>query len=129
MNCAGADVFAFPSIRELGAGVVIEAMACGMPCIVVDYGGPGGLVRDGYGIRVPLQRKETMVDAFALAMASLATDAAATRRMGRAASEFVFREYAWERKAEKFVDVYEWVLNRRPDKPRFIDRRVLAAAN
>ncbi len=48
-----ADIFAFPSIRELGAGVVIEAMACGLPCVVVDYGGPGGLISEGRGIKVP----------------------------------------------------------------------------
>ena len=39
-----ADIFVFPSIRELGAGAVVEAMACGLACLVVDYGAPGGLV-------------------------------------------------------------------------------------
>jgi len=28
-----------------GAGVVVEAMACGMACVVVDYGGPAMLVQ------------------------------------------------------------------------------------
>jgi len=30
--------FACPSIRELAAGVVVVPMACGLACIVVDYG-------------------------------------------------------------------------------------------
>ena len=37
------DIFAFPSIRELGAGVVVEAMACGLACVVVNYGAPWGI--------------------------------------------------------------------------------------
>ena len=46
-----AEIFAFPSIRELGAGVVVEAMACGMACVVVDYGGPGALIRPIAGLK------------------------------------------------------------------------------
>jgi glycosyltransferase involved in cell wall biosynthesis len=119
-----ADVFAFPSIRELGAGVVVEAMACGLPSIVVDYGGPGGLVRNGTGIRVPLQSKLMMISAFGQAMARLGADPAATRRMGEAASDYVFREYTWDKKAGKFLEVYEWVLGRRRARPAFLGQPV-----
>jgi glycosyltransferase involved in cell wall biosynthesis len=114
-----ADVFAFPSIRELGAGVVVEAMACGLACLVVDYGGPGGLIHDGIGVRVPLQAKDKMIRAFAEAMKALAANPAGARAMGQAASAFAFREYSWGRKAEKFRDVYDWVLRRRATKPLF----------
>lgn len=115
-----ADVFAFPSIRELGAGVVVEAMACGLACLVVDYGGPGGLVRSGCGRKVPLQSKDAMIETFAAAMESMAADPAGVRAMGRAASEFVDREYSWARKAAKLRDVYEWVLGARSTKPTFL---------
>ncbi len=34
-----ADIFCFPSSREFGGAVVMEAMACGLPCIVANIGG------------------------------------------------------------------------------------------
>lgn len=115
-----ADVFAFPSVRELGAGVVVEAMACGMPCIVVDYGGPGGLIDETRGVRVPLGQKSDIARAFAREMAALAADPERRKRLGAAASAFALECYTWDAKARQIADVYEWVLGRRAEKPRLI---------
>lgn len=112
-----ADVFVFPSIRELGAGVVVEAMACGLPCIVVDYGGPGGLVSDAVGIKVRLGDKPSLVRSFARAMESLSRDPVRRREMGCAASSHAIEEYSWDAKARKMLRVYEWVLGRSGAKP------------
>ena len=62
------DGLVFPSIRELGAGVVIEAMACGMHCLVADYGAPGALVAAGRGEAVPIAPLEEMVAGFTAAL-------------------------------------------------------------
>ncbi|MBX9627197.1 MAG: glycosyltransferase family 4 protein [Gemmataceae bacterium] len=112
-----ADVFAFPSIRELGAGIVVEAMACGLACLVVDYGGPGGLVREGVGERVRLQPKDDMIREFAGRMLALAGDPARTREMGRAAAAYARDEYSWGRRADKLRGVYEWAVARSGAKP------------
>ena len=71
---ADADVLAFPSIREFGGGVVLEAMAVGLVPVVVDYGGPGELVSADCGVAVPLGRPEELVRSLRGALESLAAD-------------------------------------------------------
>jgi glycosyltransferase involved in cell wall biosynthesis len=114
-----ADVLAFPSIRELGAGVVVEAMATGLACIVVDYGGPGGLINDRNGIKVPLGNKEQLIRQFATQMESLANDPAQRAVLGHQAHEDALRTYAWTAKGKKTVEVYNWVLTNQGAKPDF----------
>ena len=43
---ASADLFLFPSTTDTFGNVVIEAMACGLPVIVSDVGGPKELITD-----------------------------------------------------------------------------------
>ena len=114
-----ADVFTFPSIRELGAGVVVEAMASALPSVVVDYGGPGGLIHAENGVKVALGTKQQLVDRFATEMTALAADADRRQRLGIRAHADAFALYDWSAKARKTVEVYDWVLGRRADKPDF----------
>ena len=114
-----ADILAFPSIRELGAGVVVEAMACGLPCIVVNYGGPGGLITSSNGVKIPLGNKENLVKHFAAEMETLANDPTRRVSLGHQAHEDALRMYAWTAKGKKTANVYEWVLGRSSVKPDF----------
>lgn len=120
------DIFAFPSIRELGAGVVVEAMACGLPCVVVDYGGPGGLIGPDRGVKLPLSGSERLVAGVRESLEALVADGALRRRLGHAALQYVQRLYTWDAKARATIEVYRWVLGLR-DKPVFED--LDAAAN
>ena len=114
-----ADVFAFPSIRELGAGVVIEAMACGCVPVVVDYGGPGGLVDERCGVKIPLGPKPELVEGFVRELEALARDGGRLRSLRAAGAERASGSYTWEAKAEKTVEVYEWALGLRAAAPEF----------
>lgn len=114
-----ADVFVFPSIRELGAGVVVEAMACGAVPVVVDYGGPGGLVEDGSGVRVPLAPKGALAVAFAEALEALVDDEERRQALSRGAHARAIREFAWDVKARKTVEVYRYALGLRETRPHF----------
>jgi hypothetical protein len=70
-----ADVFVFPSIQELGAGVAVEAIASGYVPVVVDYGGPAGLVDAGSGVKLAPGGKNALVPALAVELEALARDA------------------------------------------------------
>jgi len=114
-----ADVFVFPSIRELGAGVVVEAMACGAVPVVVDYGGPGGLVTTDSGVRVPLAPKAALTGSFVSALEALTSDPGRRRELARRAQQRALEEYSWDAKARKTIEVYRYACGQRPDAPRF----------
>ena len=43
----------FPSLRDSGGMVVLEALSCGVPVVCLDLGGPGVLVNESCGIVIP----------------------------------------------------------------------------
>ena len=102
----GTDVFVFPSIRELGAGVVIEAMACGSHCLTADYGAPGVLAGSGRGTTIPVAPMDKMVADFAKAMAALAQDRARLSGAAAAGQSYAEAQYPWSAKAAHTVTVY-----------------------
>ena len=112
-------LFAFPSIREFGGGVVLEAMALGLPPLIVDYAGPGELVTEGTGFKVPLGSRAEIVAAFRRELERIAASPAALAPVGARARERVEALFTWERKAAQVAEVYDWVLQRRSGRPAF----------
>ncbi len=111
------DVLGFPSVREFGGGAVLEAMALGLPPVVLDHGGPPELVPPGTGFVVPMTSRERIVTDLRTLFGQLADDPSGLAEMGLAAQEHVRQFYTWERKAEQIREVYRWVLGWRPDRP------------
>lgn len=109
-----ADCFVFPSIRELGAGVVIEAMAAGMLCMVTDYGAPGDLAAGGRGIRVALQPMEGLVRDYRAAMERTVAEPAAMAEMAAAGKAHADTHFTWEAKVRNTLAVYDALAAGRP---------------
>lgn len=116
---AGAHVFGFPSVREFGGAVVVEAMAVGLVPIVVDYGGPGELVSERTGFVVPLRSRAEIVDGFRAILERLVADPSVIRPMGERARERALQHFTWSAKASQVREVYRWVLGLRSEKPDF----------
>lgn len=112
------QVFAFPSVREFGGAVVLEAMALGLVPVVVDYAGPGELVTEETGFRVPLGSRETIVARFREILSALAANPEQAGLMGSRGRRRVQRWFTWPAKASQILEVYRWVLGER-EKPDF----------
>lgn len=108
-----AKVFAFPSVREFGGGVVLEAMALGLAPVVLDYGGPAELVPDGCGIVVPMGDREAIIQSFGILLDDLASNPAKAHSMGVMAQKHVREHFTWDAKAREILKVYQWVLANR----------------
>ncbi len=113
------QIFAFPSIREFGGGVVLEAMALGLVPLIVDYAGPAELVSNTTGIKVPIAERAVIVHAFRQQLTSWVNAPEALAPLSSAAKKRVMELYTWETKARQVSEVYRWVLGQRPDKPDF----------
>lgn len=102
---ADADIFCFPSVREFGGAVVLEAMAAGMPAIVADYGGIGEYVDTASGFKIAPASREFLVAGMTDALTRLIGDAALRQRMGQAARARA-GEYAWDAKPARLLACY-----------------------
>jgi glycosyltransferase involved in cell wall biosynthesis len=68
-----ADLLLFPSMRDSGGMVVLEALAHGLPVLCTNLGGPGQIVNDTCGRAVPTSglNHEQLADKFAQALCEL----------------------------------------------------------
>ena len=112
---ARANLLTFPSIREFGGGVVLEAMALGVVPVICDYAGPAELVTPETGFKLPMGTRDEIVARLRDRLEAIARDPSALPAMGDAARRHVERHHTWPRKAEQIRAVYDWVLA--PDGP------------
>ena len=114
---AQANLMTFPSIREFGGGVVLEAMALGVVPVVVDYAGPGELVSPGIGFKVPIGSRDEVIAGFRQTLQDILDNPAALSGLAAAARERVQQHFTWQAKATQIMQVYDWVRAGSPEQP------------
>jgi glycosyltransferase involved in cell wall biosynthesis len=105
-----ADVFLFPSLRDGGGAVVVEAMAAGKPVICMDLAGPGLHVTDDCGIKVSPQTPDQTIKGIADALDRLYGDRELVARMGKAARRRAEEAYVLDKLGDRLLGIYESVL-------------------
>lgn len=108
---AGATALVHLSPEESGGFVCLEAMAAGVPPIVLTAGGPAELVPTGSGVRIDVSDVDTVVCAAAEAMRRLATDSEFQRRLGATGRRQVRQHGTWRTKIGEIESMYERILS------------------
>jgi phosphatidylinositol alpha 1,6-mannosyltransferase len=97
---ANMDIFAFPSHTDTFGNVVQEALACGVPAVVTENGGPRFIVRHGVTGFVTASDGE-----FCGRIVQMAREESRRREMGRAARRQV-EDQSWDRVFQEVYDAY-----------------------
>jgi len=105
-----ADVFLFPSFRDGGGAVVVEAMASGIPVICIDTGGPGFHIQEEWGIKIEPKNPEYVVLEMARALERLYLDKNLRKGLGKAARKRAEEFYLWDKLGKRMQEIYEDVL-------------------
>ncbi len=112
-----ADVLTYPSVREFGGGVVLEAMAMGVVPIAIAYGGPAELISPSSAFALELAPRSELVSALRGRLEAIVADPGQLAAMSQAGIRRVHRYFTWPAKAQQMVEIYKWVLGLRPDRP------------
>jgi glycosyltransferase involved in cell wall biosynthesis len=97
---SAAGVFVFPSVRESGGAVVLEAMSYALPCLVANWGGPAIYTRDT-GVHMRVDSPAVLEGDLVKMVTHFLANPALARRTGQRSREVVRSEFLWNRKAER----------------------------
>lgn len=100
------QLLTFPSIREFGGGVVLEAMALGLVPVIVDYAGPGELVAPGTGFKVPIGTRSEIVARLRSCLEEIAANPGQLAAMSQAARTLALSHHTWTAKAQRIARLY-----------------------
>lgn len=105
--CRASDCFAFPSHAEGMPNALLEAMACGLPCVATRVGGiPEALEHAVSGLLVPPKH----VTALAAAVGRILTEPGLAPRLGSEAAATIVKRFSWHANAQAHKDVYAEVM-------------------
>lgn len=109
-----ADVLVFPSVHDVGGGVVFEALAVGAVPVVADYGGPGDTVRSEVGYKVPLTNETAVLSEIEKILANLAGDRDLLNRLRQQGMSYARECLTWDAKAQVLTAIMRWALRQGP---------------
>ena len=104
------DIFLFPSLRDGGGNVVVEAMAAGKPVVCFDLAGPGLHIDNTCGIKIKPENPGQAIEEMSVALERLQKDENLLKNLGKAAREKAVQKYDWNKIGDRVFDIYKKFL-------------------
>ena len=102
-----ADLFILPSQNEGLPNVVLEAMSCGLPCVVTRISGTDDLIDHGdSGMLFGVNDEPSFINA----IAPLISSQELRRKMGNSAITKIQTRFSSEKSAERYLSLYQSML-------------------
>ena len=108
---ASSDVLLFPSLRDGGGTVVIEAMSAARPVVCLDAGGPGLHIDDSCGIKIDPRSPSETVTGLADALERLYLDGDLREKKGQAGRQRARESYHWDKLGDRLNEIYQPILS------------------
>ena len=99
-------LFCLPSIRESGGAVLLEAMACALPAVAVNYGGPAEILNGEVGLLLPSDGPESLIAALADVLRDAYRNPGEWHARGLAGQKRVKEEFDWDAKIDQAMHLY-----------------------
>ena len=103
---ADADAFIFPSIREFGGAVALEAMASGLPCIVANHGGLREYLTDECGWKIQPKSRTFLQEQMTRAICELDSRPELYNHMSHSAIHRA-KQYTWQAKVTDLLGIIQ----------------------
>lgn len=97
------DVFCLPSRSEGFSNALIEAMACGLPCVATDVGGNREVLSHEAGFLVPNENAAKLAEA----LLRVLSDAKLSREMGDCGAKIVEERFTTQAMMRDLVSLYQ----------------------
>src|SRR5258708_370054 len=108
---AAMDVFLLPSFFEALSNALMSAMACAIPSIAFNLGGPAEIIEDGTsGLLV----EPANVEALCAAIAKVLSNANFAESLGEKGRQRIEQEFSADKMVDGIIDVYDAISARAP---------------
>ena len=105
-------IYLLPSLRDNAPRTLMEAMLAGCVPIVADCGGPGDIVTNECGFRIPVTTPQRMAEEIAEIVLRLNTERGLLESMGQAAHQHIATNYCEESYLKCINAIYRDALKR-----------------
>lgn len=111
------DAFCLPSLRDTCPVALLEAMAAGLPVVVLDVSGPAHIVADGCGIRVRPSNPSATVAGLVEALVRVGRDRDLGQTLGEGGRMRVLRDFTWDSRGDRLAAIYSEILGALVPRP------------